>query len=493
MRLSLLHKGLILVAIPLCFELAIFSTLLSLQNDMAQEAARIDKARQIADTVNKVTHRLVLMENAEHLHSPAQALKEIRVHSDMMFKYFDTLETLTAGNTTPGYTDAPKIINKSRQALTAALRVVDEIRAYLASNNTDPNSAFANMDTKEAARVFRVKFNVHLKAFVESGIYEMAANSAREIDTDKTSEMRAKTIFLIKCAVALSALIGIIGALTYSRHLIKRLEVVVQNAGKLGARKPLSKAIGGNDEISDLDRAMHQAADTIAHLERAREEIIGMVSHDIRSPITTIKCTSEALDIKLEESLDERDKQLLKTIDNNCDRILRISRDLLDMQKLDAGMLTIQSEKMNLKVCVEAAIESVQGLLGNRQLTIETKLQDLDAFGEEGRIEQVVTNFLSNAIKHSPRKSAIQVELYRASDVKFAYISVTDKGPGIPPDMQSIIFERFQQLDDEQASRGTGLGLAICKALIELHGGKIGVENVEPHGSKFWIKLPIIS
>lgn len=493
MRLSLLHKGLILVAIPLCFELAIFSTLLSLQNDMAQEAERINRAREIADTVNKITHRLVVVENAEHLQSPAQAFKDIRANADIMFKHFDTLETLTAGNTTPGYTDAGKIIQKSRKALSDSLKVVDEIRAYLSSNNSDGSSAYANMDIKEATRVFRVKFNAHLKSFVDSGIYEMAANSAREIDTDKTAEMREKTVFLIKCAVALSALIGIIGALTYSRHLIKRLEIVVDNAGRLGARKPLSKEIGGNDEIADLDKAVHQAADTISHLEKAREEIIGMVSHDIRSPITTIKCTSEALDIKLEEVLDERDRQLLKTIDNNCDRILRISRDLLDMQKLDAGMLTIQSEKVSLKVCVEAAIESVQGLLGNRLLTIETNLQDLDAFGEEGRIEQVVTNFLSNAIKHSPRKSTINVDLYRASDAKFAYISVTDKGPGIPPDMQSVIFERFQQLEDEQAKRGSGLGLAICKALIELHGGKIGVENMEPHGSKFWIKLPIIS
>ncbi len=478
-RLPLLHKGLLLVSIPLCFELGIFSLLLSLQNDMAIESARINKARMIGDTVNKVTHKLLIVQEIFQVNqNPFAAAKEIRAGMAELKNDFAKLAELTVDSKPPVHEN----VLASEIELDKITKELDKVKTMLATGQIE--------DFNNISKLFRPKLNEHFRKIVSLGLFELAASSAEEIDTDQSNAIRNQTTFLLKLAVATSALIGLLGAWLYSRHLVSRLNIVMENAGRLGERKPLLEPISGNDEIAGLDDALHQAAQLIEHLDQAREEVIGMVSHDIRSPLTTIKCTGEALELRLDGALDERGKALLKTIEGNCDRILRISQDLLDMQKIESGMLSIQRQKTNVSDCLTAAIEATDGLRHNRGITIESNLIPLEANIDAGRIEQVVTNLLSNAIKHSPRNGIVRLSLQNDKDADYILIAVSDSGRGVPEHLKEAIFDRFQQVSEEDSSRGTGLGLAICKALIELHDGRIGVDSLSPTGSQFWILLP---
>ena len=477
MRLSLMHKGFLLVSIPLCFELVIFSMLLQLQNEMALESQRINRSRMIADCVNKISHRVMILEDVfRSSTSPVEVARNIRVGVDEATKEFKKLDKLTRKDP-----QVHAMVGRSIAELDTARHELEELKGRLLDN---PDS-----DPASEARSFGSRFRAHLRSVLSAGFLDWAARTAREIDTDRTTAMRNKTVLLLKIAVGVSATIAALGAWLFSKHLIGRLNVVVKNAEKLGARQELSRPIYGGDEIAELDAAVHNADELISNLEQAREEIIGMVSHDIRSPLATIKAVGESLKENLHDKLDKRSEEMIDLIGSNCDKVLLISKDLLDMQKLDSGMLTLDIESTNLKECLLSAASATLALQGSCGVDVEPVLAPLHAKVDEGRIEQVVTNLLTNAIKFSPRGSKVVLSLEEAADEQIC-IRVTDNGPGIPDEMKMAIFDRFHQVSSDDAKVGSGLGLAISKALVELHGGRIGVSDASPGGSEFWILLP---
>jgi Osmosensitive K+ channel histidine kinase len=472
-----MHKGFLLVSIPLFFEIGIFSLLLSLQNDMAQESARINRSRMIADSVNQISRRIMILEDSFRTGTdPIEVARNIRTGINDATKQFGKLDRLTRNDE-----QVHAMVLRSITELNIAKGELGELETRLMN---DPNA-----NPVIEARAFGRRFHNHLRSVLSAGLLDWAARSAREIDTDRTAAMRDQSVLLLKLAVGVSAIIAAVGALLFSQHMISRLNVVVNNAEKLGSRQELSRPIGGKDEIAELDSALHNADDLISSLEQAREEIIGMVSHDIRSPLATIKATGEMLKDKFHDKLDKRSNELFDLIDNNCEKVLLISQDLLDMQKLESGMLTLEIESTNLKECLLSAASSTLGLQRSCGVDVEPELASLHAQVDEVRIEQVVTNLLTNAIKFSPRGSKVLLTLKETTD-DHVCISVVDHGPGIPDEMKATVFDRFQQVSKEDCKVGSGLGLAISKALVELHGGEIGVTDSPPTGCEFWIILP---
>jgi signal transduction histidine kinase len=168
--------------------------------------------------------------------------------------------------------------------------------------------------------------------------------------------------------------------------------------------------------------------------------------------------------------------------------------DVLDIEKLEAGQMTVEEDVVNLLQVVNESIEAVRGVAEQTKITIESKVvedADVDVLGDNDRLVQVMVNLLSNAIKFSPEGSSIQIAIRAVQPV--AEVRITDHGRGIPASNIEIIFERFKQsqTSDGKRAKGTGLGLAICKAIIEAHKGTIGVESKEGEGSTFWFKLPL--
>ena len=176
-------------------------------------------------------------------------------------------------------------------------------------------------------------------------------------------------------------------------------------------------------------------------------------------------------------------------MDTSVDRLIRLINDLLDSEKLDAGKLDLSVKKTSTAQLVKASVEAVQGMAeaGGVQLKVAGKDMSVSADGD--RIIQVLTNLVSNAIKFSPSGSTVEVRTIERDG--FAEFRVIDRGKGIPRAKQTELFKRFKQVDSQGAieKQGTGLGLAISKAIVDAHGGTIGLDSEEGKGSQFWFRL----
>ena len=225
--------------------------------------------------------------------------------------------------------------------------------------------------------------------------------------------------------------------------------------------------------------------------ERMKQEVVAMITHDLRTPLSTIRNFLEMLDADMYGDLSEKGKKMLTLADRNSARMLSLINDLLDVEKIKAGMMELTLAETKISTVLDQCAQSVASLAEPNKITIKVSSEDLLVRADEDRLARVITNLLSNAIKFSPEGSTIF--LSAKLDGQFAQISVKDEGRGIPEEMITTIFDRFTQVmeSDSRAKGGSGLGLAICKALVELHGGTITVVSPAGQGATFSFTLPI--
>ncbi len=227
-------------------------------------------------------------------------------------------------------------------------------------------------------------------------------------------------------------------------------------------------------------------------VERMKSELVSIVSHELRTPLTSI---NGALGLIAGGALDTQPEQLrrmLQVAHQNSQRLARLIDDLLDMDKLVAGKMKFELKVQPLAPILAQALDSSQGHAQQQQVRLRlTAVPAVQLNVDENRLQQVLANFLSNAVKFSPAGGT--VELSAGARAGWARISVSDQGPGIPDEFRARIFQKFSQADssDTRQKGGTGLGLAICKELVERMGGRIGFESEPGRGTCFWFELPV--
>jgi len=168
--------------------------------------------------------------------------------------------------------------------------------------------------------------------------------------------------------------------------------------------------------------------------------------------------------------------------------------DLLDVRKITSGHLSVDFKPCDLKHVLVATVALNQAVAQSRRIKIECRVNtSLPVFADEGRIQQVILNLISNALKHTPSGGTITV----VGEVLESHVrvAVIDDGPGVPEEFRERIFQRFAQADSSstRSQSGTGLGLYIAKTLVEVHGGKLGFENAEDAGAVFFFELPLLT
>jgi PAS domain S-box-containing protein len=239
--------------------------------------------------------------------------------------------------------------------------------------------------------------------------------------------------------------------------------------------------------------AEEQAAREIAEqATRAKDEFLAVVSHELRSPLNAILGWNNLLDLKYGD--DPQIAKVTETIERSGRSQLQLIEDLLDTTRIIAGKLRLESLPVELADVISSALETVRPAAGNKGIAVTTSIDPKagQITGDPDRLQQVVWNLVSNAIKFTPEGGRVWVELRRGD--AGVQIVVSDTGHGIATDLLPYVFDRFKQGDSSSARRfgGLGLGLALAKHLVELHGGSVAVESPgEGLGATFTVNLPI--
>jgi signal transduction histidine kinase len=219
----------------------------------------------------------------------------------------------------------------------------------------------------------------------------------------------------------------------------------------------------------------------------AREEVLKIVSHDLRNPLSTI---GMAADLILESSDEASQERTVGIIKRTTSRMNRMIQDLLDVAKLETGRLAIEMEPVSVETLRDEAVELLAPLAAECSLSLTVAVEpDLPyVHVDRGRILQVLSNLVGNAIKFTPAGG--QITLHVRMDAGAVRFAVRDTGAGIAPDQMQRIFGRFWQAQPSDR-RGLGLGLTIAKSIVDAHGGMIGAESRPGEGSEFWFTIPI--
>lgn len=230
-------------------------------------------------------------------------------------------------------------------------------------------------------------------------------------------------------------------------------------------------------------------------VEKMKSEFISSVSHEMRTPLTSITGSIDILDAIVGAQGNDVATEICQVARRNCESLLRIIEDILDVSKAEAGMLTVVKRKGELAPCLREAVEECNHYRPEKEIKLELDIKNETLVTEfdPNRIRQVVKNLVSNSIKFSPKSSTVIISM-RESDPGWVVVSVKDEGIGVADDMKDRLFVQFAQgnLEDNTAYGGAGLGLVVSKKLIELHGGEIGFKDIA-QGSVFYFKLPLLA
>jgi PAS domain S-box-containing protein len=244
---------------------------------------------------------------------------------------------------------------------------------------------------------------------------------------------------------------------------------------------------GERDSLLERERAQNEQ---LRSLDRMKDEFVALVSHELRTPLTSIRGYLELV-LDDVDQLSVEHREFLQVVDRNADRLIHLVSDLLLLAQADGGRLSFDFTEVELAALVSQCVQAAQPVAeqGGVELLFNPGFLQ-PVVGDPARITQLLDNLISNAIKFTPAGGHVEV-LVEAS-VGCVVIEIRDTGFGIPADEQEHLFERFFRARSatEKAIAGTGLGLSIAKAIVDAHGGSIGVESAENRGTTFRVELP---
>lgn len=267
---------------------------------------------------------------------------------------------------------------------------------------------------------------------------------------------------------------------------VERLSLAVETMARGG--RPAHVEVKGRDEIAQLARSFNSMAGALGEQEELRRRMVGDVAHELRTPITNLRCELESI----QDGLTAADPPRLASLHEEVLHLGRLVDDLQELAVAEAGGLRLQRERIDLGAIVSAATARFLTEAEKRGIALSVRSDPVIADADPTRIGQIVANLLGNALRHTPDGGHIDVVVRRADGE--GLVTIADSGPGVPAAELERIFERFYRVDSARGreSGGAGLGLAIVRRLAELHGGRVWAEST-PRGARFTFAIPASS
>lgn len=270
----------------------------------------------------------------------------------------------------------------------------------------------------------------------------------------------------------------------------------------MGEIKEISKGVFQCDlkissppEIAELTRAFNAMCERLAAVDKMKSDFFATMSHELRTPLASLREGTNLLLEGVGGPLTEKQKRLLTILSGESNRLIGLVNSVLDLSKMEAGMMTYRFQQGSLSSLLEQALAEMVPLFEAKKIALETKMDSSipSIFMDSEKMLQALRNLLGNAVKFTPDGGRIRVDVVK--EEKKVKVSVQDSGPGIPKEYLSTIFNKFQQVSSTETygSKGTGLGLAIAKHIVTSHGGEIWAESQPGEGSTFCFVLPLAS
>ncbi len=358
-------------------------------------------------------------------------------------------------------------------------RIVAEEQALLGRGDR----ARAVRLTDAAARVLGVQ--------VRESLDELMAATRARVLAAQTEAARLETRTWTAVLIALGAAVGLalLGTAIIARRMTRSLDLLSSATEEVAAsafREPI--VVDSRDEIGALARSFNSMASQLRQMEETKREFFATVSHEFRSPLTSIRGAVDLLHEGGPGPLTEKQERLTDIIAKSSERLLRLANQILEMSRLRAGLVELERTPLDLARLVDRAVEELHPQAEESGVALERERYGAHFayLGDEERLYQLVVNLGANAIRFTPRGGRVVVRVIDASP-EFE-LQVEDTGVGIPADSLPDIFDPYRQAHRDRG--GTGLGLAIVRGIASAHGGRVTAESREGKGSRFTVLLP---
>jgi signal transduction histidine kinase len=358
-------------------------------------------------------------------------------------------------------------------------RIVGEEQALL--RRGDRAGALRLSDNEARGRADEIRESLDgLTAAIRIRVFAAQAEATR---------LEARTWSSVMIAFGGAVALALLATAFITRRMTRSLRVLSSATGEIAAgafREPI--VVESHDEIGALASSFNRMASQLRETEDAKQQFFAIVSHELRSPLTSIRGAVDLLHERAPEPLTENQHRLTEIIAQSSERLLRLANQILEMSRLRAGFAEIERKPLDLSALVERVVEELHPQAEEAGLALERERygSHFAYLGDEERLYQLVVNLGANAIRFTPRGGRVTIRIIDAS-TEFE-IQVEDTGVGIPADALPAIFDPYRQAHRDRG--GTGLGLAIVKGVAAAHGGHVTAESREGKGSRFTVLLP---
>jgi heavy metal sensor kinase len=312
----------------------------------------------------------------------------------------------------------------------------------------------------------------------------VVAESLREVDL---AASRVLVLLLVGSAAAL--LVITCGGWWLARKALRPVERMTRRADEIGLDDLRQRITVPrvHDELGHLARTLNAMLDRLERGVDARQRLVADASHELRAPLAAMRTE---LDVSLRhDTLGDEARAVLASARDDVARMSRIVDNLLTLAHVDEGQLALVMQPHDLHAVADAVARAHRAAAEAAGVDVTVEGDPLLIDGDRDRLDQVLSNLVHNAIRHTPQGGHVRICLW--DDHSEAGFTVSDTGPGVPPDAREHIFERFVRQDPARGrDGGAGLGLAICKEIVHAHHGRIWMRGHEPHGSAFVVALP---
>lgn len=359
--------------------------------------------------------------------------------------------------------------------------------SYPEAKDTGIYAPFDFLRSREASEQWVGYFSAAMvSGFSRNGVVLYSVSVQSVVDNLRAMQDRMLLYFF---AAALAVLLV---SLVFSRIITKPVAALTEGIKRMG-RGDLSGRVKVTslDEMGRLAATFNQMSEKLEHLDQSRNEFVTNASHELKTPLATMKIMLESM--MYQEDMDPALRaEFMGDINRELDRLSGIVTDLLTLVQTDSNSYRIARSNIRFKELVADTLRRLEPMAKEKGQTIELRAQaDCPLFADPIKLQQVVYNLVDNAIKYSPKVGKIRVTVKQEG--KTAVLEVMDNGPGIPQKDQAHIFDRFYRVDRARSrdTGGNGLGLSIVHQAVLMHGGSVSVKSEEGKGSTFRVELPM--